>query len=367
LRLFLNFGIYPSYAIKFNKDYGSLSNFRDRRQAYIDDRFGALHFLKPILDQEEWSFLSCGDDSALQRMWAFEHGIKRDLPLYKILLAQIEEHRSDVFYNLDPLRYGSEFIRRLPGCVRYKLCWRAAPSPGADFSAYDRILCNFPGIIQEWRSKGWRADYFFPAHDPVMDQFAANEDRPIDICFVGSFTRHHQKRARLLENVAAMSPRYTVRFFLDASRLTKLAELKILRYFPFPFLQRARRPEAIYRITSGAIFGIELYRILSSSKIVINAAIDMAGKYRGNMRCFEAMGCGAAMLSDDGIYPQGMVPNENFFIYNDSDRIQNIIERLLSDPALLRKIGSKANQDMRSIFNKDVQWEAFLKILELVA
>lgn len=341
-----------------------LSNFCDRRQAYIDDRFGALHFLKPVLDGEEWTFLTCGDDPTLQEMWAIEHGSKRDTPIDEILLAQIEEHRSDVFYNLDPLRYGSDFVRRLPACVRHKLCWRAAPSPGADFSAYDRVLCNFPGIIQDWRSKGWPADYFLPAHDPVMDLFAANEDRPIDICFVGGYTRYHQKRARLLENVAAMSARYEVRFFLNASRLTRLSEQKILRYIPLPFLSCARRPHDIFRISSDPIFGVNLYRTMSKSKIVINAAIDMAGVDRGNMRCFEAMGCGAAMLSDEGIYPEGMIAGENFFTYKDSDQIQKILNKLLSDPGVLLKTGAKAHQDMRAIFSKEIQWNAFCKFLE---
>ncbi len=40
--------------------------------------------------------------------------------LGEILLAQVESHRTEVFYNLDPMRYGSNFIHNLPGCVRSK-------------------------------------------------------------------------------------------------------------------------------------------------------------------------------------------------------------------------------------------------------
>src|SRR5258708_36033204 len=39
---------------------------------------------------------------------------------------------------------------------------------------------------------------------------------------------------------------------------------------------------------------------------IFNGAIDMAEEDRGNLRCFEAMGCGALMISDRGRYPKGM-------------------------------------------------------------
>ena len=48
-------------------------------------------------------------------------GLSTRVSLGDILLAQVESHRAEVFYNLDPVRYGSDFVRRLPGCVRKAL------------------------------------------------------------------------------------------------------------------------------------------------------------------------------------------------------------------------------------------------------
>ena len=42
---------------------------------------------------------------SLQRHWAREHGMPGKPSLEAILLAQIEHHRTEVFYNLDPVRY----------------------------------------------------------------------------------------------------------------------------------------------------------------------------------------------------------------------------------------------------------------------
>jgi hypothetical protein len=81
-------------------------------------------------------------------------------------------------------------------------------------------------------------------------------------------------------------------YCLDASRLTLLAESAIGAWLP---LQKHRRPDAIAGIAKPPVFGRLLYELIGSSKIVLNGAIDMAGTDRGNMRCFEAMGCGALL------------------------------------------------------------------------
>ncbi len=211
--------------------------------------------------------------------------------LDKILLAQIEHHRTEVFYNLDPMRYGSDFVRRLPGCVKVTIAWRAAPSPGADFAAYDRVVCNFPSILRSYQDAGWKTAALFPAHDPEMDAYAANEDRPVDVVFVGGYTRHHRQRAAILEAVAKLRGTRTVAFHLDCSRATRWAESKVGRLVPA--VAKFRRPEDIRSVSREPVFGRDLYRVLSRAKIVLNAAIDMAGEDRGNMRCFEAMGSGA--------------------------------------------------------------------------
>ena len=52
---------------------------------------------------------------------------------------------------------------------------------------------------------------------------------------------------------------------------------------------------------------------------MLNGAIDMAGPDRGNMRCFEAMGCGALLVSDVGNYPVGMEAGVTMETYASSD------------------------------------------------
>lgn len=361
MRLFQNSGIYPAYRPRLQRLVSGARDFRAMRQGFLDDRYGACHFLQPVLDDAPEAFFTNGDDEALQRLWAREHGLKADASLEDILLAQIEEHRTEVFYNMDPMRYASPFVRRLPGCVRHSIAWRAAPSPGADFEAYGRVVCNFPSILEGYRQRGWRAAYFAPAHDPAMDPYADNRERPVDVLFVGGYTRHHRQRAEVLEAVARLHPRCRVVFHLDRSRATRWAESWVGRMLP---LEQHRRPQAIRDVTADPVFGRDLYRALSQAKIVLNGAVDMAGDDRGNMRCWEAMGCGALLVSDQGRYPDGMQDGQTLLSYRDAAHAAQVVQAALAELPRLEGIRDRALALMREQYGKAAQWAAFRAIVE---
>jgi hypothetical protein len=251
-------------------------------------------------------------------------------------------------------------VRRLPGCVKRAIAWRAAPSPGADFAAYDRVVCNFPGILKSYSDRGWAAASFFPAHDPVLDEYATNQERPIDILFIGGYSRHHKKRAYLLEEVASMEARCSVVMHLDQSRLVRIAESPIGRLLP---LSRHQRPLAVRRVSKRAVFGRAMYSVLSQAKIVLNGAVDMAGSDRGNMRCFEAFGGGCVLLTDAGSYPEGMVNEETMIVYEDERDALEKLSLLLSDAARRSRIARDGNQMIRNRYSKQRQMERFQELL----
>lgn len=356
MRLFQNSGLYPAYFPRLLKLRSRLNSYSEYRAEFLHDRFGACHFLNPVLNGSPSAFFTNGDDAELQKKWALEQGMSSQAGLPEILLAQIEHHRTEVFYNLDPMRYSSEFVRRLPACVKHSIAWRAAPSPGADFSAYNRVVCNFPSILDGYRKQGWRAAYFSPAHDPVMDTYAANQDRPVDVLFVGGYTRHHARRAALLEAVAALPVDINIAMYLDCSRLTRLAESPIGKMLP---LGKHRRPANIRRVARPPLFGLDLYGALSRSKIVLNGAIDMAGDDRGNMRCFETMGTGALLLSDAGNYPEGMRDQETLITYTDiEDAVARIRELLLANKTRAQ-VAEAGHRMVRTRYSKSQQWLDF--------
>jgi hypothetical protein len=355
MRLFQNSGVPPSYLSR-RQGFEDATTFKVQIARFLHDRYGAIHFLAPVLNGDERAFFCNGDDEVVQRAWAREMGMSTKASLAEILLAQVESHRTEVFYNLDPMRYGSHFIRNLPGCVRRKVAWRAAPSPRADFSGYDLMVCNFPSILRSYQQRGWRAEYFAPAHDPAMDEYASNDARPIDVLFVGGYSRHHTKRAAVLKAVAVLRDRYRIEFCLACSRFTRLAESALGYLAP---VGKYRRPSHIRAVSCDPAYGRDLYSRISRAKIVLNGAIDMSGDDRGNMRCFETMGCRALLLSDQGVYPAGMIGGQTLVTYQSPADLVVRLRELFEAPERVMGIAQAGHDMVIRQYSKQVQWNAF--------
>jgi glycosyltransferase involved in cell wall biosynthesis len=355
MRLLQNSGVPPSY-LSGPQDVSKGATFKNQIERFLDHRYGAPHFLMPVLNGDDRTFFTNGDDELLQRTWAREMGLPVKVSLADILLAQIESHRAEVFYNLDPVRYNSDFVHRLPGCVRKAIAWRNIPSPLADFSGYDFILCNSPTLLNRYEGFGLKAAYFSPAHDPVMDQYAANNDRPIDVLFVGGYSRHHMRRAAALDAVASLSHTYRIEFCLARSRFTRLAESPLGYLAP---VGKYRRPSHIRAVSSNPVYGRDLYSRISRAKIVLNGAIDMSGEDRGNMRCFESMGCRALLLSDKGVYPAGMVGGQTLVTYASPDNLLVKLRELFDAPETMMGIAQAGYEMVTCQYSKQAQWSAF--------
>jgi hypothetical protein len=362
VRLFQNISAYPAYLRRIDElsARADTDSFAGRRELYLQDRYCALHLLQPVLRNDGMAFFTCCNDEVLQRKWARENGLPSSSSLEQILLAQVEEHRADVFYNMAPVLYPSTFLSQVPSRVQVAIAWRAAPSGNSDFSGYSVVVCNFPSLLKEHERRGCRAAFFFPAVDPAMDAFALNEDRPIDILFVGGFTRHHIRRSALLAGIAKMSESFVVEMHLDRSRFTRLSESPIGRCLP---LAKYRRPELIRKQSRDALFGIELYHAMSRAKIVVNCAIDMAGADRGNLRCFESLGCRSLLLSDAGVYPLGMEHEKTFVAYSDVSDAPKLAAELLRDSERCSHIADSGARMVRAIYSKIEQWSAFEAIV----
>ena len=81
----------------------------------------------------------------------------------------------------------------------------------------------------------------------------------------------------------------------------------------------------------------------------------MAGSDRGNMRCFEALGGGALLLSDQGNYPDGMQDGQTMATYGSPEQAVSRVRELLGEPE--RRLGlARAGQEMVSTrYVKEVQ------------
>jgi hypothetical protein len=360
MRLFQNAAVGRSYPKRLAAIRSGVAGFRALRDAFLADRYNASHVLEPVLNGDPDVFFANGDDEPAQRAWAREQGMPSGKSLDDILLAQIEAHRTEVFYNLDPVWHGPQVISRLPSSVKRTIAWRAAPSPAGDFGRYDLMVCNFKSILENYRKQGRPGTYFAPSHDPGLDAYAAKDERPIDVLFTGSYSRHHMRRAAILEAVAALNGRYRVVFALARPRMTRLAETPLGLLLN---LAKYRRPKIVRAVAQPPVFGRALYEMLSQAKIVLNGAIDMAGEDRGNMRCWEALGAANLMISDEGNYPDGMRDRETMVTYRAPADAVRAIEHHLERPEDARRIARAGHAMVAERYSKRNQWQAFQQLV----
>jgi spore maturation protein CgeB len=106
-----------------------------------------------------------------------------------------------------------------------------------------------------------------------------------------------------------------------------------------------------------------MYELFGSAKIVLNCAVDAAGNDRGNMRCFEAMGCGALLVTDPGQYPKGMGDAYSMRVYQDSNDLVGLLGTLLSDDDLRTTLAERGLRTMREQYSKRDQWRHFVKLV----
>ena len=77
------------------------------------------------------------------------------------------------------------------------------------------------------------------------------------------------------------------------------------------------------------------------------------------MRCFEALGGGALLLSDEGNYPEGMKDGETIATYTSAEHAVSQVKAFLGDEGRRRDV-ARAGHDMVSIrYSKEVQWQRF--------
>ncbi len=363
MRLFQNSRYYPSFRPRVREILKGCTTFKSMIDAYVDFRENACHLLAPVDARAESAFFTNGDDDFVQRTWAREQGMSSRARLADILKAQIEAHRTEVFYNLDATGMEKGFITSLPGCVKKTIAWHASPLKNVRFSDYDLVVCNFPSILASLNALGCRTEYFAPAHDPEWDSYAARRNRPVDVMFVGGYSRHHERRARILEAVAGLAQELKVVYHLDRSRLCRLAESPMGYLLP---LAKFRRTPAIVAATQPPVFGRDLYEALSAARIVFNGSIDMAAEDRGNMRCFEALGSGALLLSDSGNYPDGMVNEKTIATYDSpEDAIRQVRRLLASDEERLR-IARDGHAMVSTSYSKNAQWKRFEALVDAI-
>lgn len=270
--------------------------YADQLGALIERRFGTSDAWSNALAAAGHEARTVVANSApLQARWAREEGAAR-LPRLRtrlpgrlgiaararlpqeIAIAQAAAFGADVVLCQDMGFFERGDLDRLRASGVLVAGQIASPPPDRErLGGYDVIFTSFPHFVERFRAAGLDAEYLPLAFDERLVDVLPDGERPRAVTFVGGVHPGvHAAGTALLERLAERVPLEVWGYGADALE-------------PRSPLRGRHRGEA---------WGLDMYRLLAESRIVVNRHIDVAEGHANNMRLYEATGAGALLVTE---------------------------------------------------------------------
>ena len=299
---------YPAFVTSHYADRPNLARapYREQLRALLDRHFGTG-------DAYSGGFRDAGHEACdvianvepLQRAWAGEHAMRgaavlgtaarsgtragaaaSHALLRHILFAQVRAWQPDVVYLQDLWLLSRRDLDRLHRHARLVVGQTASEPPEPHrLLGFDLLVTSFPHYVERFRRLGVASEYLPIAFDDAIPDLlrevdvdpSPNAQRPHAVVFVGGVNpRVHPAGTALIE------------------RLCERTGLEVWGYG----VDELRPDSPIRPRHRGEAWGMDMYRVLAGSKVVVNRHIEAAEGHANNMRLFEATGCGALVLTE---------------------------------------------------------------------
>jgi spore maturation protein CgeB len=289
----------------------------------------------------------------LQQKWADDHGLKiranRKTQL-SLVLRQIEEYQPDIFFIGSIFDYFGEFLKRAQGITPNIFAWIACPFPETlDLSAIRCIISSASYFVDMFRKKGVNSEFLRAGFDAAIIQTVGSPLKNIPLSFIGALSAgSHSFRTQCLERL-----------------IKEEIPLNIWGYG----LKKSLNPfikNPIERRYQGGCWGVEMYRTLARSQITLNFHIDITKdqNWVGNMRMYEATGCGAMLITDDGSnVSQIFTPGVEIETYASYEELKKKVLQYLHEPEAAGAIARAGQIRCLAEHNYDLRIKEFESVI----
>jgi len=287
MKIVLLASYYPSYLDDFRQNH-SLDelNYQEHREQLLDDYFGAFisyrNYFRMLGHDCE---LLIDNDFPLQQKWLSEHHINMmaaPKTKQKVVMKQLEAFEPDAFFVGSMFEYYGEFLHQVRKNITPNIfTWIACPFPAnLDFQPVKCVLTSVPDFLS---GLSVPVEKLAAAFDADIVKKLGDVKKSIDVSFAGSLSPNHRYRKRTLEALCA-----------EQIPLSVFGDVAKRRFFSW------WGKEPLIDIAKPAVWGLDMYRTLAASRVTLNFHIDVArnANFVGNMRMYEATGCGAMLLTD---------------------------------------------------------------------
>lgn len=318
--------------------------------SFVDSRVGwSDYWIREFRRYGHEAELIVCNSKTMQKAWAIEHSLKFDEAQWaeQILLYQLKTWKPNIILIQD-LYFVSTDLRRairnlLPDAIL--LGWRFAPTRDKDtLRDLDMLLTGAEAYAREFRKCGiWTevVPLFFP--EAVLEKVTPVKDRSLPFIFCGTLGKadgYHSQRYQTIEKLLIQTPLqvYTREYSRKSlsSRFGSLLSVLpgVLKDDLCARLRNHISLQSLYpRQFHEAVFGLEYFRLLAETQLCLNAHIDMAVGFAGNMRLFEATGMGACLLTDwKPNIEEFFEPEYEVVVYKTQEEAEEKAKYLLAHP-----------------------------------
>ena len=331
MRILLIADYYPAYLASFHKSQSVSELTYDAAQdLMLEDYFGVFGTFRNYFRKIGHACdLLIGNDYPQQNKWLAEAGervVATAQNKQQVVLKQIEAYKPDVIFIGSMFDYYGDFMRKAAAVTRNVFTWISCPHPkGLDFSGIRCVMSSVDGFVEQFRSQGLASAKLDAAFDADIVTRIGPQPKKYQVTFIGGLSRgSHSFRLGMLKELIKQGVSVDLwGYGLDRGWV-----------FPSPLKKHFH----------GELWGLDYYRILAQSKITLNFHVDVAktAGFAGNMRTYEATGCGALLLTDSGPKLRELFDTENeVSVYSDPVDLARKISTFLGDDERRERIAAE--------------------------
>jgi spore maturation protein CgeB len=280
----------------------------------------------------------------LQAAWAREHDLAEVGP-EETLLRQVEDFRPDVVYlqNLHVLSDATMAALRAGGAFVAGQIASEAPTDER-LQMFDLLLTSFPHFVERFEAVGVPAEYFRIGFDPRVLEHLGDPKRRHEVVFVGALNGIRHRRGNRV--IARAARRLPVEFW----------GYDLRGWPPWSPIRRRYRGEA---------WGLEMFRILAASQVVLNRHIGAAGDYANNMRLYETTGVGSLLVTDAKRNLTDLFdPGSEVVAYRNAADLVAQVQRYLADEDARRETAAAGQRRTLRDHTYEVRMRELVAILQ---
>lgn len=264
------------------------------------------------------------NDTKLQNKWTDAKGKKIEYAS-QVLLDQIRHYKPDVLF-IENISFTDKHlidkIREEISSIRLIAGYHCSPYNSellSRFRKLDLMITCTPGLLNELERAGIKSHLVYHGFDDQVLSFLKDyNQKKNNVVFSGSLTAgkgFHDERIMFIEEIikqgidielfATLEDKLKLRTKQAAFQLSRTLGDKWFRIITklIPAFEYAASSVPYYsadllRRKNDPVYGLEMYNLFASSKIILNFHVGAAGNYAGNMRMFEVTGVGSCLLTD---------------------------------------------------------------------